>query len=192
MFATTSNYQSNVKSYTTSTTYTTFKKSDTASFKFAGQTSSNTTTTIDVNNVSELKSLVKASVLPSSFESLNNSHSSTNSDFLQFINTLTSKGYPISKITFKVTADDTNGILKIKASIPRSYSPNDKDESFDITYTGLNKISSYSFEFKKNLTIIDNTNINQLLPLQSVMETLLMKWFNIQDLTLMILQFLNL
>lgn len=81
MFATTSNYQSNVKSYTTSTTYTTFKKSDTASFKFASQTSSNTTTTIDVNNVSELKSLVKASVLPSSFESLNNSHSSTNSDF---------------------------------------------------------------------------------------------------------------
>lgn len=81
MFATTSNYQSNVKSYTTSTTYTTFKKSDTASFKFASQTSSNTTTTIDVNNVSELKSLVKTSVLPSSFESLNNSHSSTNSDF---------------------------------------------------------------------------------------------------------------
>ncbi|WP_229503128.1 lipoprotein 17-related variable surface protein [Malacoplasma penetrans] len=150
------------KIYETTHTYDVFKNSDSASFKFMGQTS-NSNNSINITQVSELKNLLSANTLPSSFLSLNNSGDKTNSGFLQFINTNTSKGYPISKMKFTVTANDTAGTLTIKADMPTAYSPLNKDESFTATYTNLNKSTNYKFNFK-NISQIGSQNINSILP----------------------------
>ncbi|BAC44057.1 conserved hypothetical protein [Malacoplasma penetrans HF-2] len=153
---------SEVKSYTTNTTYKVFDSSMTAAFNFLGQ-NNNSQTTVDIRQVSELKNLLSANTLPSSFSSLNTSTDSTNSGFLQFVNTNTSKGYPISKMNFTVTADDNAGTLKISGTMPAQNSPNSRQETFTVTYTNLNKSSNYNFSFK-NVTQIGTQNINSILP----------------------------
>ncbi|RXY96692.1 hypothetical protein D8X55_02895 [Malacoplasma penetrans] len=149
------------KTYSAEKEYTVFKSSDPSSFKFMGQTG--TEATIDIQKVSELKNLLSANTLPSSFNSLNSSTDKTNSAFLQFINTNTSKGYPISKMKFTVTANDTEGSLSIKAEMPSTYSPIGQTQTFNIKYTNLNKITSYKFGFK-DVTTIGTQNINTILP----------------------------
>ncbi|RXY96054.1 hypothetical protein D8X55_04875 [Malacoplasma penetrans] len=161
MSANLSNYVSNVKSYSSTNTYKIFSNSSAANFKFAGQT--NNETSIDVSQVPQLKNLLSANTLPSSFTSLNNSSDSTNSGFLQFVNTNTSKGYPISKMKFTVAANDTAGTLKIDAVMPSNYSPKNQQESFSVTYTNLNKVTSYKFSFN-NVNSIGGTNKNLILP----------------------------
>ncbi|RXY96691.1 hypothetical protein D8X55_02890 [Malacoplasma penetrans] len=147
--------------YDASHTYTVFNSSTTPAFKFMGQNGSSSS--IDISKVSELKNLLSADTLPSSFLSLNSSSDKTNSAFLQFINTNESKGYPISKMKFTVTANDNSGSLTIKADMPASYSPENTAKSFSVTYTGLNRASNYSFSFK-DVTKIGTQNINAILP----------------------------
>ncbi|BAC44062.1 hypothetical protein D8X55_02510 [Malacoplasma penetrans] len=154
----------NVKSYETNFTYTVFKSTDTPAFRFTGQTTSGSSASIDVSNVAELKNLLNASTLPSSFNYLNSSTDSTNSAFLQFINTANSKGYPISKMKFTVTADDVAGTLKITATMPASYSPKNSEETFTVTYTNLNKAANYKFNFKTSSSSIGSQNFSTLLP----------------------------
>lgn len=152
-----------VKTYTSEKTYDVFKSGTTPSFKFIGQSSSSSTT-VDATSVAQLKFFLTANTLPSSFESLNSSTDSANSEFLKFINTDTSKGYPISKMKFNVTADDEKGTLTVKATMPSSYSPLSKEETFSVTYTNLNKISAYTFSFKKDATAIGTSNFSSMLP----------------------------
>ncbi|RXY96578.1 hypothetical protein D8X55_03400 [Malacoplasma penetrans] len=162
MSASLSNLSQSVKTYEATTTYTIFNKSNTTpSFNFMGANSNNST--VDIRNVAQLKNLLSANTLPSSFTSLNTSSSSTNSEFLQFVDTNSSKGYPISKMRFTVTANDTQGTLKIDATMPSEYSPNNTSESFSVTYTNLNKVTSYSFGFN-NPTTVGGTNMNLILP----------------------------
>ncbi|RXY96694.1 hypothetical protein D8X55_02905 [Malacoplasma penetrans] len=150
-----------VRSYDAETTYNVFKSSTTPAFKFMGQT--NSEPSINIQNVSELKNLLSANTLPSSFLSLNSSSDKTNSGFLQFVNTNTSKGYPISKMNFTVTADDRQGSLSIKGVMPNTYSPTGNQETFSITYTNLNKASNYKFDFK-TVSSIGNQSIKSILP----------------------------
>ena len=155
-----------VLTYTTSNTYTIFKQSDSSAFYFMGasQSSDGTEQTINVANVPQLKSLMSAGTLPSSFTNLNNSNDSSNSAFLQFINTSLSKGYPISKMNFSVSANDNEGTLSISATMPSEYSPDGKEHTYKVKYTGLNKQSSYKFSFNDSVTQINNVSILNILP----------------------------
>ncbi|WP_164979346.1 lipoprotein 17-related variable surface protein [Malacoplasma penetrans] len=155
---------SSVKTYTSSTKYTVFKTTDTATFKFVGQTASSSSTRIDVTTTPQLKNLLSANTLPSSFDSLNSSNNSTNSSFLQFVNTSDSKGYPISKMNFRVSSNDTNGELTITATMPSQYSPNGSAQTFSVTYTNLNKSSNYGFNFKTTTNTIDGNAFSTMLP----------------------------
>ncbi|RXY96703.1 hypothetical protein D8X55_02955 [Malacoplasma penetrans] len=155
---------SNVKTYTATHSYQVFKSTDTAEFKFMGQTGSSTTSSINVTNVAELKNLLNANTLPSSFLSLNNSTDSTNSAFLQFVNTANSKGYPISKMRFTVAADDNAGTLSITANMPSDYSPTNTSQTFTVTYTNLNRAANYSFRFKTNYSSVGSQSFSALLP----------------------------
>ena len=152
--------------YSTTHEYEIFKSSDTGQFMFMGSTKSSDSEnnqTVDISSVPQLKNLLTAGTLPSSFDYLNNLNDSTNSSFLPFVNTSLSKGYPISKMNFNVKSDDTNGTLTITAKMPSGYSPDKKDHTYSITYTGLNKKESYSFKFK-NPTTIDGIEIKNMLP----------------------------
>ena len=156
-----------VLTYTSTTTYQIFNKSTGSSFYFMGATSASEdgkTQTVDVTNVPQLKELLSAGTLPSSFDSLANSNDSTNSAFLQFVNTSNSKGYPISKMKFSVQADDTNGTLTINATMPKEYSPDGNEHTYSVKYTNLNKNSSYTFSFNENQTKINDTDISTILP----------------------------
>ncbi|BAC44052.1 hypothetical protein [Malacoplasma penetrans HF-2] len=158
----TGNNSSQIKSYETNTTYNVFNSTTTTpAFHFAGQRTSEAS--VDIRQVSELKNLLSANTLPSSFSNLNTSTDKTNSGFLQFINTNTSKGYPISKMTFKVTANDSAGTLKIEATMPSSNSPTGNQQSFNVTYTNLNKSTNYKFGFK-TVNTIGGQNIKSILP----------------------------
>lgn len=152
----------NVLSYTSSFDYTVFKFTKQAKFQFVGQTSKSTP--VDATKVVELKNLLSANTLPSSFLTLNNSSDPTNSGFLSFIDTNASKGYLISKMRFTVTADDNNGTLQISATMPSSYSPNNSNETFNITYTNLNKAKNYSFIFKPPTELTNRQGISSILP----------------------------
>lgn len=135
----------------------------------------NETQTINVNNVPQLKNLLTAGTLPSSFDYLNNLSDSTNSSFLPFVNTSSSKGYPISKMKFSVSSDDINGTLTITATMPSQYSPDKNSHTYSIKYTGLNQKTSYSFNFKSPTTI-DGVSIKNILP-SSVDEGQIIKNF---------------
>ena len=154
-----------VLTYTGDYTYNIFKQNGDSAFYFMGANKSvdNEEQSIDVNTVPQLKSLISAGTLPSSFSNLNSSNDSSNSAFLQFINTSSSKGYPISKMNFKVTPNDSDGTLSISATMPSQYSPDNSQHTYLIKYTGLNKNNSYTFSFKKN-DEINGTKISNMLP----------------------------
>lgn len=174
-----SNYiEKQVLTHTETHDYTIFNEKQTGQFMFMGSSTpskDNETQTINVNNVPQLKNLLTAGTLPSSFDYLNNLSDSTNSSFLPFINTSLSKGYPISKMKFSVSSDDTNGTLTITATMPSQYSPDKKDHTYSIKYTGLNQKTSYSFNFKSPTTI-DGVSIKNILP-SSVDEGQIIKNF---------------
>ncbi len=172
-----SDLSSKVLSYTSSKTYTVFDNKQQSSFYFMGATSpstNNTNQTIDVTKVSQLKSLIEANTLPSSFLSLVNS-SNNNAGFLQFINTSLSKGYPVSKISFTLEPNDTVGTLKITANITASNSPDKQAHTYVVTYTNLNKQTNYKFIFKNNVSAFGNVPFNSVLP-SSVTEGDIVKY----------------
>ena len=158
--------ENQVLTYSAKQTYNVIKKTDSSSFWFTGATSQSSSDNISINvtDAPQLKNLLSASTLPSSFNYLNGSTDSTNSAFLPFINTTSSKGYPISKMKFNVTADDNAGTLKIDATMKKDYSFDNNDHTYSVTYTGLNTISKYSFGFKNSVNTIDNNKINTILP----------------------------
>ncbi len=145
----------NVKSVTFSHDYNIFKIGDSKQFIFTGTTGT-TTSSVDVNNVPQLSSLLENQIFPSTFVS---SVSSTNNGYLQFVNTDLSAGYPTSKMNFSFVADDDNGTLKITATLPPDYYSDTKDNTFTQTYTGLNKNRNYSLNWINN-----PVSINKLLP----------------------------
>lgn len=156
-----------VLTYVSKQTYIIFKKYETSAFRFTGTDSKSTDNneiSIDTSKVPELRYLLSANTLPSSFTNLNNSSDSSNSNFLPFINTSSSKGYPISKMKFNVTADDKEGTLDISATIPTSYSPDNKEHTFKVKYTGLNKTTEYKFNFKDKVSSVFQIDIKNVLP----------------------------
>ncbi|MCF0217933.1 MAG: hypothetical protein HUJ42_02705 [Malacoplasma sp.] len=138
---------SQVLSYSSTQEYQVFKKGDTSSFNYTGGTANNTNQTIDISKVGELKSYLQSGNLPSSIAASLNSGSADNSQYLQFINTDTSKGFPISKMKFSASGNDTNGTLSITASIVANVAPDNKSHSFVVNYQNLNKLNAYSFAF---------------------------------------------
>ncbi|MDE5545605.1 MAG: hypothetical protein K2I76_03245 [Malacoplasma sp.] len=157
---------SNVLTYNSENTYTVFKSTEQSAFYFMGQSSQavdNQNINIDVKNVPQLKSLLEANTLPSSFSSLVNQNTN-NAGFLQFINTSLSKGYPVSKINFSLEPNDTAGTLKITARISQDNSPDKQAHTYIVTYTNLNKQNSYTFSFKNNVTSFGKVPFNTLLP----------------------------
>ena len=155
-----------VQTYTAKRTYNIFKKNGNSAFWFTGatnQSSDDNKQTVDVTKVPQLKNLLSAGKLPSSFANLNSDNDSSNSQFLQFVNTSSSQGYPISKMNFSVSPDDTNGTLTITATMPAQYSPDSNSHTYSVKYTGLNQQKSYSFSFR-DVNAIDGVNINTILP----------------------------
>nr|MDE5553459.1 hypothetical protein [Malacoplasma sp.] len=151
----------NALSISNSHTYTIFKSTDTKQFVFTGQTTSGTSTTsVNVNNIPQLASLLKSDILPSSFVSSANS-----SSYLQFVNTDLSSGYPTSKMSFYFTANDSNGTLTITAKLPDNYYPDSSSNSFSQTYTGLNKSMDYQFNWNTTPTL---KNMSTMLPSEIV------------------------
>ncbi|MDE6082402.1 MAG: hypothetical protein K2F52_00820, partial [Malacoplasma sp.] len=160
------NLSDKVLTYTSSKTYTVFDSNQQSSFYFMGANSAsqnNVNQTIDVTKVPQLKSLLEANTLPSSFTSLTNSNKN-NAGFLQFINTSLSKGYPVSKISFTLEPNDTAGTLKITANISSGNSPDKQAHTYIVTYTNLNKQSSYQFNFKNNVTSLGSVAFRSILP----------------------------
>ncbi|MDE5767081.1 MAG: hypothetical protein K2H56_00885 [Malacoplasma sp.] len=155
-----------VLTYNSDYSYEVFKSTEQSAFYFMGQTTKavdNQDTNIDVTKIPQLKLLLEANTLPSSFSNLA-SQSANNAGFLQFINTSLSKGYPVSKINFNLVPNDSNGTLKITANISSDNSPDKKAHTYLVTYTNLNKQSSYTFKFKNNVTSFDNIPFNSVLP----------------------------
>ena len=144
-----------VLSYSSVHTYTVFDTAQQGAFYFMGSSAAavdNKNVSISVSQVPQLKFLLEANTLPSSFSSL--STSSNNAGFLQFINTSLSKGYPVSKINFSLVPNDSAGTLQITARIDANNSPDKKAHNYVVTYTNLNKQNNYSFSF--------NTTANSL------------------------------
>ncbi|MDE7075488.1 MAG: hypothetical protein K2O21_02540, partial [Malacoplasma sp.] len=155
-----------VLTYNSENTYSVFKSTEQSAFYFMGQTTKatdNQNTNIDATNIPQLKSLLEANTLPSSFSNLA-SQSTNNAGFLQFINTSLSKGYPVSKINFSLVPNDNNGTLKITANISQDNSPDKKAHTYVVTYTNLNKQNSYSFKFKDGVTSFGQIPFNSVLP----------------------------
>lgn len=166
-FGSTTVTEKQVLTYSETHTYNVFKSTNQSEFWFTGSSSKsedNSSQTINISQVPQLKYLLEAGTLPSSFEELNKSSDNSNSIFLPFINTSNSKGYPISKMNFSVSGNDDEGTLTIKATMPASYSSDGKDHSYSVTYTGLNKATNYSFSFNDSVTQINGTDISNILP----------------------------
>ncbi|WPL36378.1 lipoprotein 17-related variable surface protein [Malacoplasma iowae] len=131
----------NIKTQTFEKTYNVFKKNSPKNFNFVGSNGNNRE---DIKNIPQLKNLSQANLLPSSFQA------SDPSSILKFINTDTSTGYPISKMNFTITPNDNLGTLTISGSLPLGYYPDSENQTFSKTYIGLNKISDYNFNVRKN------------------------------------------
>ena len=117
-----------------------FKSSSTKSFKFIGNSEQ------DINKIQQLKELQEANVLPSTFQK------SDKQAFLKFIDVEQTKGYPLSKMEIKVTANDANGELNIEVD-PRKY-----DNTLSVQtkkFTGFNKNSEYSLKFENTKITFD-------------------------------------
>ena len=151
-----------VKTYTATHKYTVFNNKQTAEFDFMGGTKNSETQTISVSNVDQLKTFIQSGNLPSSIADALNNGSKDNSQYLQFINTDLSKGYPISKMNFSAAGNDNAGTLTIKASIAANNATDKKDHTFTITYNNLNVLNTYSFSFT-NATQINSVSFAQSL-----------------------------
>ena len=155
-----------IQTYETNQEYKIFKSGDTSAFYFMGsnnQSSDNNEIDIDARQVPQLKNLLSAGKLPTSFANLNNNNDSKNSEFLQFVNTSNSKGYPISKMNFQVNPNDSDGSLSISATMPQQYSPDGKPHIYKVKYTNLNKTTEYKFNFQ-NPNKIGGVSLSSILP----------------------------
>ena len=130
----------NVIQQTFDHTYSIFKKNDNKNFNFVGNNNPNE----DIKAIPQLKELSQSNLLPSSF------NAQDIASILKFINTDTSSGYPISKMEFQVSADDTQGTLTISGRLPDGYYEGQNNQTFSKTYTGLNKVSDYSLFVNQN------------------------------------------
>lgn len=130
----------NARTYTASQNFNIFKSTDTKRFDWLllGSVIDNN----DIKQIPSLKILSESNILPSSI------NDSDKNQFLLFVNTITSVGYPPSKMNFTLVANDQLGELRITAVLPASYTGT-QDETFVQTYIGFNKISDYSFAYKK-------------------------------------------
>ncbi len=159
--------ETEVLTYSQTKDYTIFNETSSSQFNFMGAEKSSTDNniqTIDVKNVPQLKLLLEANTLPSSFNSLTNSNTNKNNvGFLQFINTSLSKGYPVSKINFSLVPNDNEGTLQITANITANNSPDKKAHTYIAKYINLNKQANYKFEFIKNTTSFNNIPFNTVL-----------------------------
>ncbi|MDE5841862.1 MAG: hypothetical protein K2H11_02665, partial [Malacoplasma sp.] len=157
-----------VLNYSQTHEYTIFSTSSSSQFNFMGaseQSTDNKSLQVNVINVPQLKFLLEANTLPSSFNSLINPNTNkNNAGFLQFINTSLSKGYPVSKINFSLEPNDNAGTLKITAKISEGNSPDKKPHTYVVTYTNLNKQTNYKFEFIQNVNQFGNVAFNTILP----------------------------
>ncbi len=156
-----------ILTYSQTHEYTIFNQSSPSQFNFMGsetKAEDNKIQTIDVTKVPQLKSLLEANNLPSSFSSLANSNiNKNNAGFLQFINTSLSKGYLVSKINFSLIPNDNDGTLQITANISNANSPDKKQHTYIAKYTNLNKQTNYKFEFITTATSFDKTAFNTIL-----------------------------
>lgn len=121
--------------------YTIFSLKSKTNFSFIGQNANNEE---NISSIPQLKELSQSNLLPSSIDS-NNIES-----ILRFINTDASKGFPLSKMSFHVQANDDNGTLKITGTLPAGYYPNGIQQTFSKTYIGLNKKTNYKFNVNHN------------------------------------------
>ncbi|MDE5545326.1 MAG: hypothetical protein K2I76_01800, partial [Malacoplasma sp.] len=155
-----------ILTYSQTREYDIFSTSSPSQFNFMGaanKSEDNKAQQVDVTTIPQLKFLLEANTLPSSFKNLTN-QSSNNAGFLQFINTSLSKGYPVSKINFSLEPNDTAGTLKITANISENNSPDKKRHTYVVTYINLNKQTSYKFEFLPNVKQFGNVAFNTILP----------------------------
>ncbi|MEF9984884.1 MAG: lipoprotein 17-related variable surface protein [Malacoplasma sp.] len=130
--------KANEKTFTTSQDFNIFKSNDPKNFNWLVSTGTNSN---NIKSISSLKMLSQSNLLPSSVDGTDTSQ------FLPFINVNTSSGYPLSKMSFKLRANDATGELAITATLPASY--NGTEETFTQTYIGFNKTNDYSFSYKK-------------------------------------------
>ncbi|MEG2198612.1 MAG: lipoprotein 17-related variable surface protein, partial [Malacoplasma sp.] len=130
--------KANEKTFTTSQDFNIFKSNDQKNFNWLVSTGTNSN---NIKSISSLKMLSQSNLLPSSVDGTDTSQ------FLPFINVNTSSGYPLSKMSFKLRANDATGELAITATLPASY--NGTQETFTQTYIGFNKTNDYSFSYKK-------------------------------------------
>ena len=149
--------QENAKTVTVDHEYNIFKNSDNKKFVFTGTTDENSGKTIDINTVPQLSSLLENQIFPSTFVS---SINQANSEYLQFVNTDLSSGYPTSKMQFSFNPDDEAGTLTITAKLPSGYYPGTAN-TFTQTYTGLNMNKNYLLNW---IDIPKDIKINELLP----------------------------
>ncbi|MDE7112454.1 MAG: hypothetical protein K2N92_02520 [Malacoplasma sp.] len=159
------NDSSEVLTYSQQHDYTIFSEGTQSQFNFMGSSSSatdNKIQEIDVTKVAQLKFLLEANTLPSSFNSLTNSNNN-NAEFLQFINTSLSKGYPVSKINFSVLANDNDGTLQITANISANNSPDKTAHKYIAKYINLNMQKNYNFQFLTTVKEFDKIAFNTVL-----------------------------
>ncbi|MDE5952941.1 MAG: hypothetical protein K2G48_02365, partial [Malacoplasma sp.] len=156
-----------ILTYSQTHDYKIFSDSSPSQFNFMGaktNSTDNQTQVINVKEVPQLKSLIEANTLPSSFSYLTNSSTNKNNEgFLQFINTSLSKGYPVSKINFSVLPNDNDGTLEIRASVSADNSPDKKSHTYIAKYTNLNMQKNYKFEFVQDANKFGNIPFNTIL-----------------------------
>ncbi|MDE6894474.1 MAG: hypothetical protein K2J02_03810 [Malacoplasma sp.] len=161
----TGNNTNEVLTYSLTHEYTIFNTSTQSQFNFMGaanKSTNNVVQTIDVRNVPQLKSLLEANTLPSSFSSLA-TNNKNNAGFLQFINTSLSKGYPLSKINFSLVPNDNEGTLQITANISANNSPDKQTHTYIAKYINLNKQTNYNFQFLTGVKSFNTTPFNTVL-----------------------------
>ena len=169
--------QSNLKTETFTQTFKVFSSDGQPSFNFVGNNGNNQE---DISTIPQLKELSESNLLPSSI------NANDPSTILRFINTDNSKGYPISKMSFQITPNDANGTLTISGRLPDNYYPNQGNNVYSKTYTGLNKLSDYSLNINSNTSSFNKKNfrpseINEQILYSNFIQY---KGFNSSDITL--------
>ncbi|QHG90100.1 lipoprotein 17-related variable surface protein [Malacoplasma iowae] len=130
----------NIQTYSEIKEYKIFNSKQKHELVFIGNSGNDTE---NIKQIPELKELSESNLLPSSF------NSTDPSSILKFINTENSSGYPLSKMIFNIIPNDNDGTITITCSLPDGYYPGEQNKIFKKTYTGLNKITDYSFIVNK-------------------------------------------